>query len=249
MALVAGRGTGDEEGSQLSMWKRLVGAIKDYLVALAATAGNPVAGSICGLRLTLERALPVAEGLLEHRIWPREAVLPQVIRGGAVVRLDDRRRLDRRPHPPPGRALEVVGRADDGSIVIHFAMTRVLDACYRGAYCLAYPLAMLWWWLRGNTGITVAVWVGERVLLVRHSYKWGLRLPGGSVRSGEDHCSAAARELQEEVGLTVPLNDLRLVGPFRTNYGTNYLYEIELLIEPKLAVDRREIVSARFAPA
>ena len=131
----------------------------------------------------------------------------------------------------------------------HFAMTRVLDACYRAAFRLAYPLAMLWWCLRGNTGITVAVWVGERVLLVRHSYKPGLQLPGGSIRSGEDPCSAAARELQEEVGLTVPLNDLHLVGPFPSTYGTNYLYETELTVEPKLTVDRREIVSARFAPA
>jgi 8-oxo-dGTP pyrophosphatase MutT (NUDIX family) len=107
---------------------------------------------------------------------------------------------------------------------------------------------MLWWRLRGNTGITVAVWVGERVLLVQHSYKPGLRLPGGSVRSGEDHCLAAARELQEEVGLAVPLNDLHLVCPFQNTYGTNYLYEIELTVEPKLTVDRREIISACFAP-
>ena len=127
-------------------------------------------------------------------------------------------------------------------------MTRLLDTCYRGAFRLTYPLAMLWWCLRGNTGITVAVWVGERVLLVRHSYKPGLQLPGGSIRSGEDPCSAAARELQEEVGLTVPLNDLHLVGPFQDTYGTNYLYEIELTVEPKLRVDRREIVSARFVP-
>jgi ADP-ribose pyrophosphatase YjhB (NUDIX family) len=107
---------------------------------------------------------------------------------------------------------------------------------------------MLWWRLRGNTGITVAVWVGERVLLVRHSYKPGLRLPGGGVRSDEDHRVAAARELREEVGLAVPLNDLHLVGPFQNTYGTNYLYEIELAAEPKLIVDRREIIFACFAP-
>ena len=128
-------------------------------------------------------------------------------------------------------------------------MTRLLDACYRCAFRTAYPLAMLWWSLRGNTGITVAVWVGERVLLVRHSYKPGLRLPGGSVRSGEDPRLAAAREMQEEVGLMVPPNNLRLVGSFRNIYGTDYLYEIELAVEPELTVDRREIVSAVFAPA
>jgi ADP-ribose pyrophosphatase YjhB (NUDIX family) len=123
----------------------------------------------------------------------------------------------------------------------------VIDACYRVAFRLAYPLARLWWRLRGNTGITLAVWVGDRVLLVRHSYKPGLRLPGGSVRSGEDHCLAAGRELQEEVGLAAAVNDLHLVGRFQNTYGPNYLYEIELTVEPKLTVDRREIVSACFA--
>ena len=60
---------------------------------------------------------------------------------------------------------------------------------------------------------------------------------------------AAARELQEEVGLTVPPDDLRLVGPYQNIYGTDYLYEIEVAVEPELTVDRREIVSAVFAPA
>jgi hypothetical protein len=55
--------------------------------------------------------------------------------------------------------------------------------------------------------------------------------------------------MQEEVGLTVARSELRPVGPFQGLYGTNYLYEAELTVEPKLMVDRREIVSARFAPA
>ena len=59
---------------------------------------------------------------------------------------------------------------------------------------------------------------------------------------------AAVRELQEEVGLTVLPHDLHLVGPFQSGNGTNYLYEIELAAEPKLIVDRREIISACFAP-
>jgi 8-oxo-dGTP pyrophosphatase MutT (NUDIX family) len=128
-------------------------------------------------------------------------------------------------------------------------MTHLLDACCRGAFRVVYPLATLWWRLYGNTGIFVAIWVGEQVLLVRHSYKPGLRLPSGGVWSGEDHCLAAVRELHEEVGLTVAPDDLHLVSTFKGPYGMNYLYEAELATKPNLVVDRREIVAANFAPA
>jgi hypothetical protein len=43
--------------------------------------------------------------------------------------------------------------------------------------------------------------------------------------------------LVREVSLTVAPSDLRLVGPFQGLYGTNYLCETELTVEPKLMVD------------
>jgi 8-oxo-dGTP pyrophosphatase MutT (NUDIX family) len=48
---------------------------------------------------------------------------------------------------------------------------------------------------------------GGRVLLVRHTYgdrrRW--ELPGGWVQHGEDAAHAAAREVQEELGIDVPV--------------------------------------------
>jgi 8-oxo-dGTP pyrophosphatase MutT (NUDIX family) len=41
-----------------------------------------------------------------------------------------------------------------------------------------------------------------RVLLVRHSYNAGWRLPGGGVGRGEPPAETVLRELKEEVGLT-----------------------------------------------
>jgi 8-oxo-dGTP pyrophosphatase MutT (NUDIX family) len=58
-------------------------------------------------------------------------------------------------------------------------------------------------WTPVSLGAVALVLDGEgRVLLVRHSYNPGWRLPGGGVGRGEPPNRAVLRELKEEVGLT-----------------------------------------------
>ena len=121
------------------------------------------------------------------------------------------------------------------------------DWCFRLAYRLAYPIMNRWWRLSGcHHGVKVAVWLDDRVLAVRHSYKPGLQLPAGGIGRSEDHRLTAARELAEEVGLVIDPSDLRLVFGMPTSMGMLYLYEARLETMPALRIDRREIVEAGF---
>ena len=124
---------------------------------------------------------------------------------------------------------------------------RIPDWCFRLAYRLAYPVVDRWWRLRGqHHGATVALWLGERVLAVRHSYKPGFRLPGGGVAPAEDHRSTAVRELAEEVGVTIDPDKLRYIMTVSCRHGMVHVYEALLTAAPTLKIDNREIIEAAF---
>ena len=121
-----------------------------------------------------------------------------------------------------------------------------LDAGYRAAYRMAFPMARRWWRWRGHDSTAIIVWLDNRVLTVLHSYKPGLRLPGGGAKTGEDHSAAAVRELREETGVIIPEAHLRLLFAYRGRYGTRSIFEARLDHKPTLRVDQREIVYAGF---
>jgi 8-oxo-dGTP pyrophosphatase MutT (NUDIX family) len=128
-------------------------------------------------------------------------------------------------------------------------MWRQVDRIYRLAYRMAYPVVSRWWRFYGrHHGVAVAVWSGDTVLAVRHSYKPGLRLPGGGLARRENPHRAAVRELREEVGVLIDPARLSFVTLVSTRVGLIHLYEARVEAMPDLVIDRREIIEARFVP-
>lgn len=103
-------------------------------------------------------------------------------------------------------------------------------------------------------GALVALWCQGRLLLVRASYRRELSLPGGWINRGETAQQAAQRELQEELGLQVRLDQLGEPWSFteRSKRGENTvrIFALQLAEEPALTVDGLEILGwAWLTPA
>jgi 8-oxo-dGTP diphosphatase len=134
-------------------------------------------------------------------------------------------------------------------------MNCTLDHGYRLVYRLGFVAARGWWFLRRprHEGVLVAIWVGDRVLVVRQSYRKTLCFPGGGVNRGETPAAAAIRELSEEIGLAVAPGALGLAyeATKRWDHRRDHvrIFELRLDTEPTLRIDNREIVAARFVTA
>jgi 8-oxo-dGTP diphosphatase len=127
----------------------------------------------------------------------------------------------------------------------------LVDLAWRTAYRLGFPLARIWWRLRGRShqGALVAVYVGQALLLVRASYRAEWNLPGGSIRRNETPEAAARREMAEEIGLTTtaPLHQACVVpGQWDGRRDCVHFFELRLDRLPPLRLDNREIVAARL---
>jgi 8-oxo-dGTP pyrophosphatase MutT (NUDIX family) len=117
---------------------------------------------------------------------------------------------------------------------------------------LAYRLLLAWWFVRRPAihGSHVAVWHGDRVLVIRNSYRKLLSLPAGGRVRGETFVEAAARELREEVGVRAEVEQLAYYGElvYRHHYAEDHAHVFVLRCDaaPDVRVDRREVIWAEF---
>ena len=138
------------------------------------------------------------------------------------------------------------------SAIVQTPRFSLVDLAWRTGLRLGFPLARIWWRLRGrpHEGALVAVHVGPSVLLVRSSYRRAWNFPGGGVRPGESPEAAARRELNEEIGLTAPA--LLPAGVASGNWDGRadrvHFFQLRLDRLPGLRLDNREIVQARLMP-
>jgi ADP-ribose pyrophosphatase YjhB (NUDIX family) len=127
-----------------------------------------------------------------------------------------------------------------------------VDAAVRAAMRVAYKLQLAWWFVRRPRieGAYVAVWHGERLLVIRNSYRKNFSLPAGGLRRNETPRAAAVRELGEEVGVAVEAEHLAYFGEIvnPTGYAEDHahVFEIHCVEAPAFRIDRREVVWAGF---
>jgi len=127
------------------------------------------------------------------------------------------------------------------------------DAIWRSMYRVGFPLARIWWRLRGqrHEGALVAVHIDKSLLLVRSSYRTAWNFPGGSIRRDETPEAAARRELAEEIGLVTqaalsPAG--QACGLWDGRRDRVHFFVLRLDALPPLRLDNREIVGARLVP-
>ncbi len=101
-----------------------------------------------------------------------------------------------------------------------------------------------------TNGALVAIWWGERLLLVQSSYRDPLSLPGGGLEAGETALQAAVRELAEELDLVVAPEQLGEPWSIteRSKRGSNTVTILALPVvdQPAIRIDNLEIVGVRW---
>jgi 8-oxo-dGTP pyrophosphatase MutT (NUDIX family) len=99
-------------------------------------------------------------------------------------------------------------------------------------------------------GALVAIWWGERFLLVQSSYRRSLSLPGGGLEAGETALQAAVRELAEELDLVVVPEQLgepwTITERSKRGRNTVTILALPVVDQPAIGIDNLEIVGVQW---
>ena len=128
---------------------------------------------------------------------------------------------------------------------------KLVDMGYQFSYWILYRLASVWFWIFRSklNGVFVMIWHDGRFLAVRTSYKTEWTVPGGMRNKDENWEDAGVREVFEEVGVTIAVDDLVFCRDVQGGMSKNdnaKIYECVLADKPEVTIDNREIVEARF---
>lgn len=159
--------------------------------------------------------------------------------------------------PDRGRALDLIAarhseNSEPGSHLDYSVPGSWWDRLLQVLYFAAYRAEMaVNFFIRPRVeGAYVAVWQGDRVLLILNSYKSYYTLPCGKIKTGEAPVEAARRELREEVGLDLKQGDLHksfsTVNHSEFKEDRIHLYEVFLDVPVEIRPDGREVIWAGF---
>jgi 8-oxo-dGTP pyrophosphatase MutT (NUDIX family) len=120
----------------------------------------------------------------------------------------------------------------------------------RLGYRVAYAVLRAYWFVRRPklSGVKCVLTDGDEVLLVRHTYgPRGWELPGGAIKRGESPVSAARREMNEELGISI--DDWRALGTVTVivDHRRDHVYCFHAESpERELTIDRGELADATW---
>ncbi len=124
----------------------------------------------------------------------------------------------------------------------------LIRCCYRIIYPIYIRLRYLF--ISSSEGTQIALWSQDKLLVIRNSYRSGLHLPGGHVKSGEDIALNALKELDQECGIRLKVENLSsptqvCQSKFRVDI-TDFVFCAYSLDQLAPQIDNREVIFAEF---